>query len=319
MDRPIVFMFSGQGSHYFQMGRELYKQHVLFRRWMNNLDSMVYDIIRESVCEKIYDEKNKISDPFIKILYSHPAIFMVEYAMAKVLLNEGIRPDYILGTSMGEFSSAAISGILSLEESLEAVIQQADVIEQNCQEGKMVAILEKVELFHNTPILNETCELAVVNFDLHFVISLKPEDVKRITAYLGNKRINYQEIPVSFGFHSSLIDPAKIIYKKMLKNITYKMPKTNYISGIYNERLKKIPGNYFWDIVRKQINFKKTIQNMESKNNYIYLDLGPSGTLANFIKYIIPEESQSISMPIITPFRRDLSNLKIIKELLSNR
>ena len=108
----IVFMFSGQGSQYYQMGRELFEGHSIFRDWMYDLDAIAYSAGRQSVLSHLYNETNKISDEFNQLLYSHPAIFMVEYALAQILLDRGIKPDYLLGTSIGEYASAALSEVM---------------------------------------------------------------------------------------------------------------------------------------------------------------------------------------------------------------
>ena len=172
MSDSVVFMFSGQGSQFYQMGRELFELHDGFRRWMLRLDAIVYNITHMSILDHIYDESKTISDQFDRTLYSHPAIFMVEYALAQILLERGIKPNYVLGTSMGEFASASIAGVISLEEALEALIEQAKALETHCQSGAMLAVLDDVSLYNETPLLYDNSELASVNFNSHRQIFL---------------------------------------------------------------------------------------------------------------------------------------------------
>jgi trans-AT polyketide synthase/acyltransferase/oxidoreductase domain-containing protein len=86
MNKPIVFMFSGQGSQYFQMGKALYQSLVTFRHWMDRLDDDFYILTGTSVISHLYDENKKKGDPFDNFLFSHAALFMVEYALAQVLI-----------------------------------------------------------------------------------------------------------------------------------------------------------------------------------------------------------------------------------------
>jgi trans-AT polyketide synthase/acyltransferase/oxidoreductase domain-containing protein len=152
MNKPVIFMFSGQGSHYFKMGFEMFEQHQTFKKWMLDLNEIASDMLGESVLDKLYDKTKSKSNLFDQTLYSHPAIFMVEYALAQVLLEDGIEPDYVLGTSMGEFASAAVAGGMKVEEALEALVKQAQVLETHCQKGGMTAIVHNTTLFNEMPI-----------------------------------------------------------------------------------------------------------------------------------------------------------------------
>ncbi|MEL7145697.1 MAG: acyltransferase domain-containing protein, partial [Bacteroidota bacterium] len=99
-----VFMFSGQGSQYYHMGSKLYDANPVFRREMDRLDAIVKAESGRSVVAELYNEQHKFSVPFLSLPLTHPAIFMVEYAMFKTLESEGITPDYVLGSSLGEFA-----------------------------------------------------------------------------------------------------------------------------------------------------------------------------------------------------------------------
>lgn len=312
MDKSVVFMFSGQGSQYYHMGKELFIKHQIFREWMLRLDKIVYEIIGESVLEQLYSEQKRKCEKFDRTLYTHPAILMVEYALAQVLLENGINPDFVLGTSMGEFASAAIAGIMGVEELLEALLKQAEVFESHCHKGGMLAIIHDSVLYGATTLIYENSELASVNFDSHFVVSGENSKLKIIERFLIEKGILYQELPVSYSFHSSLMDPAAAVYTDFLKKYSYQNPQIPLISGLHGKILTKLPNDYFWDITREPIQFPKAIREMENVQSNIYLDLGPSGTLASFTKRNLERDSDSKSYAIITPFDQELRNLEKI-------
>ena len=152
MIKQCVFMFSGQGSQYYHMGRELFIKNSIFRKWMKKQDDIVHEIIGESVLDKLYDNEKRRHEVFNRILHTHPTIFMVEYAMAQIFIESGVEPDYVLGTSLGEFVSAAIAGVMCIEELLELILKQAEFFEDYCQSGGMIAILHDFKLFYETPI-----------------------------------------------------------------------------------------------------------------------------------------------------------------------
>ena len=96
-----VFMFSGQGSQYFQMGRELFEKNETFRDWMIRLDDIPRHVSGKSVIEVLYSDVYGKGDRFDRTLLTHPAIFMVEYSLAETLVEAGVRPDMVLGVSLG--------------------------------------------------------------------------------------------------------------------------------------------------------------------------------------------------------------------------
>src|SRR5687767_11016929 len=129
---PRVFMFSGQGSQYFQMGRPLFDGNACFRHWMQKMDRIALAHASRSVVEALYDPRNGKSRPFDSLVLSHPAIFMVEYALARTLIESSIQPDLVLGASLGTFAAAAVAGAMSMEDALRAVLDQSAIIESCC-------------------------------------------------------------------------------------------------------------------------------------------------------------------------------------------
>lgn len=311
----FVFMFSGQGSQYYQMGKELFEHDPVFRRWMVALDDIAREIMGESVLRHVYDEKRKRSEPFDRILYTHPAIFMVEYSLAQVLIESGIKPDYVLGSSLGEFTSAALAGILGVDDLLKSVLKQAESFETHCEKGGMLAIIHHADMYNATPLIYENSELASINYDSHFVVSGEKEKLKEIERFLISKNIICQSLPVSYGFHSSYIDPAALSYKNFLRLKFHQTPCIPFVSCLSGTTISNIPTDFFWDAVRNPIQFPKAIRALETGRDRIYLDLGPGGTLANFAKHIVANDSKSESYTIMTPFNRDLKNLEKIRGL----
>lgn len=139
-------------------------KNPLFKRWMNEINVLIYKIIGESITKLLYDENKRKSDIFNRTIYTYPAIFMVQYSLSQLLIENGIKPVYILGTSMGEFTSAVLSRVMSLEESLIILMKQAEELEMNSGSGSMIAILREVDFFYNTALLNNNSELVGANF-----------------------------------------------------------------------------------------------------------------------------------------------------------
>ncbi|MCL6589521.1 MAG: acyltransferase domain-containing protein [Firmicutes bacterium] len=316
MNQPIIFMFSGQGSQYYQMGRQLFTQQPVFRDWMLKLDDLARPRIGQSVVEEIYHPQKNISHPFDRTLYTHPAIFMAEYALVQVLAEMGIRPDYVLGASLGEYVAAVVANVAGVEDILDCVIGQAKAFEAHCRKGGMLAVLAALELYRETPLFYQNSELVAINYHSHFVVSGEVESINEICRFLKTSGIIHQLLPVSFGFHSACIEPAGGVYQELLRTKSFQKPTLPYISCVFGNQLTGIPDNYFWDVVRQPIQFQKAIGTIEKQSGNIYLDLGPSGTLTNFTKQNLVPGSLSKCFSIMTPFGQDLKNLEALRRFL---
>lgn len=301
-------MFSGQGSHYFKMGQVLYEEKPVFRMWMQRLDQIVQDQTGYSVIDSLYESGHIKTMVFDQTLLTHPAIFMVEYALAQTLLVESITPDLLLGTSLGSFAAAAVAGCIDVEDGITAVLTQARLIEAHCQKGGMIAIFANPSI-HLKDILKSNCEIASYNFSTHFVVAAKQSDLENIENLLRAKNLNFQRLPVSFAFHSSWIEEAEKPFKEFLKLLSFRPAAIPIVCCAQANVLLDLPENYFWEVIREPIHFQETIEYIEKIGRYRYIDVGPAGTLATFLKYGLPTTSTSKVLSTLTPYGHDLKNL----------
>lgn len=318
MTRPIVFMFTGQGSHYYQMAHALYKNNNLFKKYLQQLDDIAYDEIGTSIIDELYNKGRHLGDWFAQTIITHPALFIVQYALARVLLEMKITPDYVMGSSLGEFVAAAVAGAVQPEESLISVIKQAQLLEAHNPKGGMIAILKHHKYYETTPTLYNNSTLVGVNTDSHFVIAGKTDALAEIAGLLSQENVVHQSLQVSQGFHSPLIDPAKLAYIESLAGMHISDPQIHAISCTNATVVTNFQSTYFWDIIRQPVQLQKTVAYLEKRGGSIYLDLGPSGTFAGFIKRNIQPNSTSIVFPISTPFGNDHSNLEKIVTFLNS-
>ncbi|AQS18313.2 ACP S-malonyltransferase [Clostridium beijerinckii] len=316
MRKPIVFMFSGQGSQYYQMGKEMYLHDSTFRYWMQKLDEIVYSIIQRSIVDMLYTQVKNKNESFDRVLFTSPAIFMVEYSITQCLINKAIKPDYILGASLGEFVSMAISGVLSVEEVIKLVIKQAMDIENYCVNGSMLAILHDSKLYLERSDIFTNSELVSINYDSHFVISGETSRIKKIQKQLNGSGVATYKLPVSHAFHSALINEAGPSSIKYLENIVYKKPNFPIGSCLYGKIISSVHKTYLWEVILKPINFHDAFKCFEEKENCIYIDLGPSGTMANFAKNNLRENTKSEIYSIISPFGNCINNLNKVIDVI---
>ena len=300
-------MFSGLGSQYYQMGRDLYESGGTFARWMRYFDEFLLDNFNRSVLASLYGDRT-ISDPLVNSALSHPAVFMVETALAFELIERGIQPDITLGVSIGSFAAATVAGHLPAVDALTLVVRQAEALEHCCPKGRMVAILANTRLFQDG-MLRECSVIAAHNFDSHFVISAKAEALPAIEANLRSQGVTFQSLPVEFAYHSPWIEEARIEFEDAVSAIRLDSGRIPVVCCAHADELKELPSGFFWKAVRCPIMFHKTIMKLEGKGAFAYVDVGPSGTLATLLKYVVPSNGHSTAHKIIAPFSYARDNI----------
>jgi len=324
--KPIVWMFSGQGAQYFQMGKTLYNTNGTFRFWMDRLDQVAANYVGQSIVEMLYDEKQSKSQPFDQTLYTHPALFMVQYSLAKTLLAENFPPpDYLFGASLGEFVAAALADVADVEVMLFDIIKQARLFDSHCGGGAMLAVIDDVDIFQTNPVFSGGCELAGVNFDRCFVVSGLRSKILQVAGQLKQQDIIHQLLPVSVAFHSSLVEVVREAFITMFAGNVYRSAKIPVVSCAVstgggqamsqgNDRFSPV---YWWQVIRQPIEFSQALTELQRNHpQAVYLDLGPSGNMAALAKYNLPESAHKRIMPVMTPFGNDDDNIRVIRDRL---
>ncbi|MCW3466420.1 ACP S-malonyltransferase [Chitinophaga nivalis] len=316
MSHKTVFMYAGQGSQYYQMGRALYEKEAVFRRHMDQLDQYHQQLTGTALCNIIYDESKKSTQPFAVTRFTHPAIFMVEYALTQTLLQRGIVPDIVVGASMGEFASAVQANILSPEAALEMVVQQARLITDTCEEGEMIAILDTPDLFPELQRVQPGISLVTINNDHHFVIAADKGSSITVRQYLGKRDITFQQLAVTHGFHAAAIAPAAAGFRSAVKNVTLRQPAGTFVSSVTGTVCKgPLPADYFWQAVSTPILFNEALTHIlagNSDDTFHLIDAGPSGTLANIAKRHPAIQSNTTVSAIINVFGNETAHLNKI-------
>ncbi|AGK50316.1 hypothetical protein BTI_4273 [Burkholderia thailandensis MSMB121] len=318
MPRPrVVFLFSGQGSQSFQMARPLYERQPLFREWMDRLDDVARELAGASVVSTLYCRSRAQTDVFDRTLFSHPAIYMVEYALARTLIEAGVEPDAVLGTSLGTFAAAAVAGCIDARDALVAVIRHAQALEASCEHGKMIAVLAGPRLFDEAG-LGAHAELAALNFASHFVVSASLTGASEVERILRARDIAYQYLPVSFAFHSCFVRAAEMPLEAVLDTMAVGAGRLPVVCCASGEMAQPVRRAHFLAAVRDPIRFETAITRLEAIGPCDYVDVGPSGTLATFVKYAVPRAAPR-AHPILTLLGNDLEQLAAVVARFSVR
>ncbi|MDM5176110.1 ACP S-malonyltransferase [Massilia sp. DJPM01] len=318
MTRKIVFLLSGQGSQYYQMGQQLYSADSVFRRYMDELDQIAVSMCGYSVTQVLYGGGKGKAAEFSRTIHTHPAIFMLEFSLAQALMARGIKPDYLFGSSLGEFVAAALAGVAAPEAILRNVIHKAHSVERLCEPGAMLTILHDPALYRLDPVLNRLSTLAGINYDKHFVVSGTRANLETIYRHLQDQGIAALKLPISHGFHSPAMDASHAEVHSADTLLSWEAPKIPMISCLLGGEVKSISQDYFWQVGRQPILFREALTSLlDAEHGAVdFVDIGPSGTLAGFVKQHLRAASEHRTFIVMSPFMNEVDGFaQVVNEL----
>ena len=231
-----------------------------------------------------------------------------------------MQPDYIAGNSLGEFAAGVVSGVWSAETAIETAIEQAKSIARNDTAGGMIAVMNRKTPYIEHLYHKHTLFLASDNFAGHFTLAGSIHDLNAFQSELEQLGVDFLRLPVNHPFHSPLIEKGRSGFTDYTAAMPpLSDPTPGFVSGIQCEELATLPENYFWEVVSNYTDFPKMVKYIENKGICLYLDLGPSGTCASFVKYNLSPSSASLILPIMTPFKRELEQLEKMRKILDRQ
>ncbi len=315
MKARVVFMFAGQGAQYFQMGKDLYAQGGVFRSEFEKGEAIVRDLCGRSLSAEIYGRNR--AEAFDDLALSHSALIVMGLAVCRTLEAEGVFPDEVWGTSLGEYVAGIVAGCWTLETALRTVITQARLVGQQCPPGGMVAVLGEPALFDELRAAGVDATLAGINFDRHFTIAGSSAVLDAAEQFLQAKGTTFQRLPVRYAFHSAAIDGMRDSYVHYCTGHQFLPARVRMTSGIDGNDVAMISAPYLWDAIRQPMRFSETLARLEQRGPNVYVDCSPSGTLATFVKYNLGTSSSSQTFPILTPFNHSVQKLEQLRAHLS--
>ncbi|WP_406725441.1 ACP S-malonyltransferase [Streptomyces sp. GD-15H] len=314
---PVVFQFSGQGSQYRRMGLGLYRSEPVFRDTLDRLDSVARDELGASVLAEMHDERRR-TEAFDDIRFTHPAIVMVELALADTLIHHGVEPDLLLGASLGEFTAAAVAGALDTEQCLRLVVRQARRL-RSARRGGMLAVLADEELHRRVPVLRDRTEIAARNYPGHFVVAGTEEALDAAEDELRLRDVVCHRVPVSYPFHSSLMEEGEAAFRDLMAEADFRPPRLPVVSCVTGAEVGRMTVDHLWNAARLPIEYAATLTALERRGPHHYLDLGPSGTLHNFVRGGLRDGSHSRSYALLGPLADDARQLAAVRAALPAR
>ncbi|MBD2136212.1 SDR family NAD(P)-dependent oxidoreductase [Anabaena sp. FACHB-1237] len=298
----ISYLCSGQGSQYIGMGRELYNTEPIFKQNLDKCREILFEYIETDIIEIIHTENDLLD----QTAYTQPALFAIEYSLYKTWEHYGIKPDIVLGHSIGEYPAACIAGIFSLEDGLKLIAHRGKLMQKLPKNGKMVAVqttAEKIE-----PLINQHSEqeiaIAAYNGTNSIVISGNSTIVDKIVKQLEKQNIKTKQLQVSHAFHSPLMQPILDEYRQIANQVNYNSPKIPIISNLTGEIAENniTTAEYWVNHIIKPVKFAQSIQTLQKLGYTTHLEIGPKPVLLGMASQIIEDNNDNHTwLPSLRP------------------
>jgi malonyl CoA-acyl carrier protein transacylase len=289
--RPVqaprtVFMFSGQGSQYYGMGRELYATDATFRAAFDDCNRIYHDATGRDMLAELHDPANKWRE-MTDILLSNPALYSIGYSLNAAMEGAGIRADAVLGYSLGEYVAATVSGAIAHEDALRLTIRLAKLIHAGSAKGGMLSVLAPLAHFSQRPDLYRDTALGSINFDRNFVISGSTAAIDEAARRLSTESIVSARLPLLYPFHSPQIASLEAAFLESFGDTPVGEPAIVQYSPARAGRLSCPDAAHFWRVTRDPVNFRDAVEAIAGEGDCRFVDLSPTGTLSVFIKYVL--------------------------------
>ncbi len=285
-ERQVVFMFPGQGAQYVGMGKELYHEPI-FREQVDYCSELAKSYLGLDLRGILYPSEEQATAAAQQLAQTHitqPALFVIEYALARLWMAWGIRPEAMIGHSIGEYVAACLAGVFSLEDAIALVATRGQLMQQ-LSSGTMLAVpLPEKEV---QSLLGEKLSLAASNGPALCVVSGPTEAVDEFQNRLSEQGVDCRRLHTSHAFHSHMMDSIIEPFMAQVRKINLKTPQIPFVSNVTGTWITagEATDPKYWAMhLRHTVRFSEGIAQLLQQPKRIFLEVGPGRTLSTLVK-----------------------------------
>jgi phthiocerol/phenolphthiocerol synthesis type-I polyketide synthase E len=285
--RSVVFMFPGGGAQYVNMGVGLYRTEEVFRQEVDRCCELLKANTGCDLRDFLYPEPGRLEEAkwlMRRTSIGLPALFAVEYAMAKQLEKWGVKADAMIGHSLGEYVAACLAGVFSLEDVLK-IVRLRGVLFEELPKGAMVSVGADEEEVGG--MIGEELSIAAMNGPQQVVVSGEEEAIAKLCVQMEQAGIEHQRVQIEVAAHSRLVEGILDRYEEYVRRIKKEKPARRYISNLSGKWVKEeeaTDAGYWRRQLRECVRFGEGVKELIETGAEVMVEVGPGQTLSSLAK-----------------------------------
>nr|QEO73624.1 Beta-ketoacyl synthase [uncultured bacterium] len=286
-DRPLAFLLPGQGAQHAGMASGLYRDEPAFREQVDLCVQLLQPHLGMDLRRVLFaaaEESEEASLQLAETRFTQPALFVVEYALARLLMDWSVEPQALIGHSLGEYVAACLAGVLSLKDALALVASRGRLL-QDLPEGAMLSVpLPEEELL---PHLGGDLSLAAVNGPARCVAAGPVPAVAALEAQLSAQGVECRRLHTSRAFHSPMMEPALESWTRVVEKVRLNPPSIPFVSnvsGTWITAAEATDPGYWVAHLRRTVRFSEGLGELLREPSRVLLEVGPGTTLSTLAR-----------------------------------